>query len=143
MQLDWAIHTSPIQKRLSIVTNQSTIYDFTLFLWLRITIIALLFQLILYYSTCLVSNIGHLLLVLIFWFRILERGWFCMLVIIASNFWKIRNSWTIVEKYAPTVVSVGAHFFAQFLENCRSHSNACNALISSKKHATVKFERDW
>ena len=56
-----------------------------------------------------------------------------MLGVIVTNFLKIGNGWTIVEKYAPTLVSVGAHFFPQFLENCRSHSNACNSLISSKK----------
>ena len=54
-----------------------------------------------------------------------------MLGIIASNFLKIGNGWTIVVKYATTVVYVGTHFFQQFLENSRSHSNAYN-LISSK-----------
>ena len=34
-----------------------------------------------------------------------------MLGIIASNFLKIGNGWTIVEKYATTVVDVGTHFF--------------------------------
>ena len=35
-------------------------------------------------------------------------------------------------KYATTVVYVGTHFFPQFLENSRSHSNAYNNLTSSK-----------
>ena len=132
MQLDWAIHRSLVQKRLS-HSYQSKLYMwFYDFLWLRITITTLVFQLIWYYSTSWVSNIGHLLLVLIFSFRILRCGWFCMLGIIASYFLKIGNSWTIVEKYAPTAISVGAHFFPQFLENYRSHSNGCNTLISSK-----------
>ena len=63
--------------------------------------------------------------------------------IITSKFLKIGNGRTIVEKYAPTVVSVGAHFFSQFLENCRSYSNACNTLISSNKQASIKSEWDW
>ena len=59
-----------------------------------------------------------------------------MLGIIASNFLKIGNGWAIVEKYAPTVVLVGAHSFAQFLENFRSHSNASSTLIFSEKKDT-------
>ena len=55
-----------------------------------------------------------------------------MLGIIASNFLKIGNNWTIIEKYATTVVYVGTHFIPQFLENSRSHRNACNILIFSK-----------
>ena len=47
----------------------------------------------------------------------------------------------MVVKYATTVVYVGAHFFPQFLENPKSHSNAYN-LISSKKHVSIKCERD-
>ena len=39
----------------------------------------------------------------------------------------------LVAKYATTVVYVGTHFFPQFLENSRSHSNAYN-LISSKNY---------
>ena len=66
-----------------------------------------------------------------------------MLGIIASNFLKTGNGWAIVEKDAPAVVFVGAHFFPQFLENFRSHSNACSTLIFSKKHAPIKFEKDW
>ena len=66
-----------------------------------------------------------------------------MLGIIASKFLKIGNGWAKVEKYAATVVFVGAQFFLQFLENFRSHSNACSTLISSKKHAPIKFEKDW
>ena len=65
-----------------------------------------------------------------------------MLGIIPSNFLKIRNGWAIVVKYAATVVYVGTHFFSQFLENSRSQSNAYN-LISSKKNAAIKWERDW
>ena len=59
-----------------------------------------------------------------------------MLGIIASNFLKTGNGWTVVEKYATVVVYVGIQFFPQFLENSRSHSNACNTLISSKKTHT-------
>ena len=137
-------YINPQYKRyFLIVNNESTTRDFTIFLWFRITIIALVFQLIWHYSTSWVSNISDLLLALIFWFRIRKCGWLCMLGIITSNFLKIGNGWTIVEKYAPTVVSIGAHFFPQFLENYRSHSKACNTLISSKKHAPIKFERDW
>ena len=44
-------------------------------------------------------------------------------------------------KYATTVVYVGTHFFPQFLENSRSHSNAYNNVISSEKHAPIKWER--
>ena len=40
-----------------------------------------------------------------------------MLGIIASNFLKTGNGRAIVEKDAPAVVFVGAHFFPQFLEN--------------------------
>ena len=57
-----------------------------------------------------------------------------MLRIIASNFLKIRNGCSVVDKYAATVVYVGAHLFPQFLEKSRSSSNSCNTLISSKKH---------
>ena len=65
-----------------------------------------------------------------------------MFGIIASNFLKIETGWTVVEKYVNTVVYVETHFFPQFLENTRSHSNACNTLISSRKHAPIKSERD-
>ena len=107
-----------------------------------ITIAAFVLQLIWYYSTGCVSNIGDLVLVLIFWFRIIKYAWFCMLWIIASNFLKVGNSWAIVVKYTATVVYVGTHIFPQFLGNSRSHSNAYN-LISWKIHASIKWERDW
>ena len=110
---------------------------------LKIIIVALVLQLIWYYSTGWVSKIGDLVLVLIFWFRIIKCGWFYMLGTIASNFLKIGNGWTIVKIYGTTVVFVVTHFFPQFLENCRSHSNACITLISSKKDAPIKWERDW
>ena len=55
----------------------------------------------------------------------------------------IGNDWTIVKKYDPFVIFAGAHFFPQFAENFRSHSNACTTLICSKKHAPVKCENDW
>ena len=61
-----------------------------------------------------------------------------MLGVIASNFLKIGNGWAIVVKYATTVVYVGTHFFPQFLENSRSHSNAYNNLIPSEKHVPIK-----
>ena len=131
MLLNWAIHTSLIQKRSSHSYQSKHHMSFHGFLWLRITIVALVLQLIWYYSTSWVSNIGDLVLVLIFWFRIIKCGWFFMLGIIASNFLKIGNGWAIVVKYATTVVYVGTHFFPQFLEKSRSHSNVYN-LISSK-----------
>ena len=106
-------------------------YDF---LWLSITIVALVLQLIWYNSTSWVSNIGDLVLVLIFWFRIIKCGWFFMLGIIASNFIKVGNGWAIVVKYATTVVYVGTHFFPQFLENSRSHSNAYNLVPRKNTH---------
>ena len=65
-----------------------------------------------------------------------------MLGIIASNFLKIGNGWTVVKKYATTVVYVRTHFFPQFLEKSRCHVNACNTLISSKTYAPIKSERD-
>ena len=136
-------NTYKYRRDFSIVTNQSTVCDLTIFLWLRITIIVLLLQLIWHYSTSWVSNIGDLVLVLIFKFRILECEWFWMLWIIASNFPKTKNGWAIVEKDALAVVFVGAHLFPQFLENYRPHSNACSTLISLKKLAPIKFEKDW
>ena len=113
-------------------------YDF---LWLRIIIVALVLQLNWCYSNSWVSNIGDLVLVLIFWFRIFKRGGFCILVIIAINFLKIENGCTVVEKYAATVAYVGTYIFpntwkTQYLKNSRSHSNACNVLISSNKKRT-------
>ena len=51
--------------------------------------------------------LGGLVLVLIFWFRIIKCRWFYMLGIIASNFLKTGNGWTMVEKIAATV---GTHF---------------------------------
>ena len=51
--------------------------------------------------------LGGLVLVLIFWFRIIKCRWFYMLGIIASNFLKTGNGWTMVEKFAATV---GTHF---------------------------------
>ena len=142
MLLDWDIHTSLIQRDFLIVINQSNICVFSIFLWLRITIVALVLQLIWYYSTSWVSNKRDLVLVLIFWFRIIKCAWFFMLWIIASNFLNVGNSWAIAVKYTTTVVYVEAHIFPQFLGNSRSHSNAYN-LISSKKHASIKWERDW
>ena len=61
-----------------------------------------------------------------------------MVGIIASNFVKIGNGWTIVIQYATTAVYVGTHFFLQLLENSRSHSNTYN-LISYKKYAQVEL----
>ena len=75
-----------------------------------------------YYNASWVSNIGNLVLVLIFWFRLIKCGWFCMLGIIARNFLKIGNGWAIVEKHPETLAYVGTHFFPQFLENSRSHT---------------------
>ena len=126
MQLDWAMHTSLIQKRIfHSYQSKHHIWSYDFSLSLRITIIVLMLQLVWYYSTSWVSNIGDLVLVLILKFRIFKRSWFWMLGIIASNMLKTENGWAIVEKYAPTVVFIGAHFFPQFLENFRSHSKAC------------------
>ena len=61
---------------------------------------------------------------------------------IGSNFLKI-SGWAVVVKYATSVVYVGTHFFPQFLESSRSHSNEYNNVISSEKHAPKKWERDW
>ena len=83
----------------------------------KIITVALVLQLIWYYSTSCISNIGDLVLVLIFWFRIVKCRWFCMLEIIPSNFLKIRNGWTVVEKQATTLMYVGTYFFLQFLVN--------------------------
>ena len=62
-----------------------------------------------------------------------------MLGITKSNFLKIGSGWTIVENFAKAVVYIGTHFFPQIQENSRSHSNACNTLVSSKKpHTNIK-----
>ena len=84
------------------VINQSTMFDFTIVLWLRITIIALVLQLI-WYNTSWVSIIGNLVLVLILWCRIIKCRWFCMLGIIVRNFLNIGNDWPILEKYTAVV----------------------------------------
>ena len=55
-----------------------------------------------------------------------------------SNFLKIGNGWAIIVKYAKTVLYVGTHFFPQFLENSRSHSNACMQLNVLKKARTYE-----
>ena len=114
MLLGWVIHTSLIQKRLSYSYQSKAHMCFYDLLWLRITIAALVLQLIWYYSISWVSNIGDLVLVLIFWFRIMKCGWFFMLGTIASNFVKLGNGWTIIVKYATTIAYVGTHFFPQF-----------------------------
>ena len=132
MLLNWAIHTSLIQKAFSQLSIKA-LYVFYNFLELRITKVALVLQLIWYYRTSWVSNIGDLVLVLIFWFRIIKREWFFMLGIIASNLLKITNAWVIVVKYATTVVYVGPHFFPQILEKSRSHSNAWHAQLNGKR----------
>ena len=98
MQLDWAIHTSLIQKRLSHSSQSKQHTCFYNFLWHRITIVALMLQLIWYYRISWVNTIDDLVLVLTFSFKVIKCGWFCMLRIIASNFLKIGNGWTTVEK---------------------------------------------
>ena len=95
---------------------------------------ALVLQLIWHYSTSWVCNIGDLVLVSIFWFRIIKCGWFFMLRIITSDFLKTGNCWAIVVKYATTVVYLGIHIFPRFLENSRSHSNAYNLISSKNTH---------
>ena len=74
---------------------------------------------------------GDLVLELIFWLGLIKFGWFFMFGIITSNFQKIENGWPIAVKYATIVVYAETHFFLQFLEHSRSHSNVYN-LISSK-----------
>ena len=110
MLFGWAIHTSLIQKRRSHSYQSKHHASFTMLLWLRITIVALVLQLIWYYSSSWVSDISDLVLVLILWFRIVKCGWFLMLGSIASSFLKIGNGWPIVVKYAATVLYVGTHF---------------------------------
>ena len=56
-----------------------------------------------------------------------------MLGIIASNFLKIKNGWTVVQKYTTSIVYLGTHFFPQFLEKYIPHFNECNILISLKE----------
>ena len=104
MQLDRAIHTSLIQKRLSHSYQSKHHRSFYDFFVTQDYYSSLVLQLIWYYSTSWVSNIGDLVLVLIFWFRIIKCGWFSMLGIIASNFVKNDNGWSIVVKYATTIV---------------------------------------
>ena len=129
MLLDWAIHTSLMQKILSHSYQSKHHMCFCDFLWIRITIVALVLQLICYYNTSWVS--GWFSISIDFLIRNYRCGWFFILEIIVSNFLKIGNGWVIVVKYAKTVVYIGTHFFPQFLENSRSHSNVYN-LISSK-----------
>ena len=124
MQLDWAIYTSLIEKSVSRSYHSKHLVFLRFFMTQDYVIIVLVLQLIWYYSTSWVSNIGDLVWVLFFWFRIVKCWWFCMPGTIAYNFLKIWNGWTIVEKYATSVVYIGAHFFPQLLENSRSHSNA-------------------
>ena len=121
--LGWAIHISLIQNRLSHSYQSKDHMRFYDFLWLRVTIVVLVLQVIWYCSTSWVSNIGDLVLALIFWLRI-KGEWLLVLGHIASNFLKIRNGWAIVVKYATTVVYVETHFFPQFLENSRPYSHA-------------------
>ena len=71
--------------------QRTCFYDF---LRHRITIVALVLHLIWYYSTSWVSNIGDLVLVLIFWSRIMKCGWLSILWIIASNFLK-EKKWSL------------------------------------------------
>ena len=111
MLLDWVMHTSLIQKRLPRSYQSKCYMCFYGFLWLRITIVALVLRLIWYYSTSWVSIIGDLVTVLIFWFRIIKCGWFFMLGIITSNILKIGNGWAIVVKCATIAAYVGTHFF--------------------------------
>ena len=74
-----------------------------------------------------------LVLVMIFWFRIIKYGWLFMPEIIASSFLRIGNGLAIVVKYATTVEYIGSQSFPQILENHSwSRSNAYNNLISSK-----------
>ena len=98
------------KETFSLLSTKALYVILRFFWWLRITIIALVLQLIWHYNTSRVSNIGDLKLVLIFWFRIIKSGWFYMMEIIASNFLNIGNGWAIVEEYATNVVCVGTNF---------------------------------
>ena len=79
MQLDWAIHTSLIQKRLSHSSQSKQHTCFYDFLWLRITIVALMLQLIWYYRISWVNTIDDLVLVLTFHSKLLSVGDFACL----------------------------------------------------------------
>ena len=123
MLLNCSMHTSLIEKRSSHSYQSNHHICFNGFFVAQDYYNVLLLQLVWYYSTSLVSNIADLILVLIFWFRIIKCESFFVVGIIAGNFLKIGNGWAIVVQYATTAVYVGTHFFPQFLENSRSHSN--------------------
>lgn len=55
-----------------------------------------------------------------------------MLEIITNNFLDIRNGWTVAEKCDTAVPYAETHLFPKFLENPRTHRNACNSLVCSK-----------
>ena len=74
MLLYWTIHTSLIQKRLSHSYQSKHYMCFHDFLWLRITIVALVLELSWYYNTSWVSDIRDLVLVLIFDSELLSVG---------------------------------------------------------------------
>ena len=71
MELDWALHTSLIQKRLSHSYQSKHHRSFYDFFVTQDYYSSLVLQLILHYSNSWVSNIGDLVLVLIFWSRIM------------------------------------------------------------------------
>ena len=131
LELDCALHTSLIEKRLS--HSYQSKHHRSIFVT-QYYYSSLVLELIWRYSNSWVSNIGDLVLVFIFWSRIIKCRWFSILVIIARNFLKIGNVWAIVVKYPTTVVYVGTHFFLQFLENSRSYSNAYNLIFSKNIH---------
>ena len=45
----------------------------------------------------------------------------------------IGNGWTMIVKYATTIVYIGTDFSPQLLENSSSHSNSYNSLIFLEK----------
>ena len=73
-QLHWTIHNPYYKRGFLTIINQRTIGVFTIFLWLRIIIVALVLQWIWYYNTSWVSNIDDLVLVLTFYSKLLSVG---------------------------------------------------------------------
>ena len=103
MQLDWEMHEPLVQKHFLLIINQSTACVFTVFSGLRINMVVLVLKLIWYYSTSWVSNIGDLVSVLIFWFRILSAG--------------DSVCWELLQEICYHSGLRRTQFFLQFLEN--------------------------
>ena len=71
-QLHWTIPNPYYKRGFLTIINQRTIGVFTIFLWLRIIIVALVLQWIWYYNTSWVSNIDDLVSVLTFYSKLLS-----------------------------------------------------------------------